>query len=100
MHVTMQKLFRITLSSTSSLGSPIITLYKSLKFRTELINWKNDNAREKFYLMQTFSKARFFVEILKILKNLEILKIFEGGAPALRVIRAGTSLTVHRSLPS
>ena len=41
----------------------------------------------------------FKVDIL--VENLEILKNFvERGAPALRVIRAGTRLTVHRSLPS
>ena len=35
--------------------------------------------------------------------DFETSRIFEnfveGGAPALRVIRAGTRLTVHRSLP-
>ena len=45
-------------------------------------------------------KVDILVEISKILKNLEILKnSFEGGASALRVIRVGTWLTVHRSLP-
>ena len=76
MHMTMKKLFSITLSSTSIIGSPIIVLDNVLKLWIELIKWRNDNAREKFYLMQTFSKARNFVEISKILKNLEILKIF------------------------
>ena len=53
---------------------------------------------EKFYLVQAFSKVRNLVEISKISKNLEILKILSGEAPALRFIRAGTRLTVHRSL--
>ena len=54
---------------------------------------------EKFYPLRTFQKLIFSVEISKISKNLEKIKSFEGGAPALRVIRAGTRLTVHRSLP-
>ena len=42
----------------------------------------------------------FFVKISKILKNLGKIENFhEEGVPALRVIRAGTRLTVHRSLP-
>ena len=47
-----------------------------------------------------FEKLTFLVEISKISKILEKNDNFiEGGAPALRVIRAGTRLTVHRSLP-
>ena len=47
-----------------------------------------------------FEKMTFLVEILKISEMLEKnYKSIEGGAPALRVIRAGTRLTVHRSLP-
>ena len=66
----------------------------------ELIKYRNDNATEKFYWLEVFQKLEMLVEILNILKNLEILEnSFEGGAPALRVIRAGTRLTVHRSLP-
>ena len=34
----------------------------------------NNNAGEKFYLMQTFAKVRNLVKISKILKNLENLK--------------------------
>ena len=45
-----------------------------------------------------FEKLTFFVEISKFSEISKNLKIFEGGAPALRVIRAGTRLTVHRSL--
>ena len=45
-----------------------------------------------------FPKVEILVEISKISKNLEILKEIKGCAPALRVIRAGTRLTVHRSL--
>ena len=44
------------------------------------------------------SKVQNLVEISKISKNTEILKILSMGVPALRVIRAGTWLTVHRSL--
>ena len=46
-----------------------------------------------------FEKLIFLVKISKFYKIPKISKIFEGGAPALRVIRAGTRLTVHRSLP-
>ena len=78
----------------------MIVLDNVLKRWIELIKWRNDNAGEKFYLMRTFSKVRNLAKILKNLKNLEISENFvEGGAPALRVIRAGTRLTVHRSLP-
>ena len=42
-----------------------------LKIWIDLIKLSNDNDREKFYLVQTFPKARNFVEISKILKNLE-----------------------------
>ena len=46
-----------------------------------------------------FEKLTFLVEISKFSKILEISRFFEEHAPALRVIRAGTRLTVHRSLP-
>ena len=58
----------------------------------------NDDATEKFDLVH-FSKVQKFVDISKILKNLENLEKPDGGAPALRVIRAGKKLTAHRSLP-
>ena len=45
-----------------------------------------------------FEKLTFLIEILKIFEISKISKNFERGAPALRVIRAGTRLTVHRSL--
>ena len=45
---------------------------------------------EKFYRLWTFQKLIFLVEISKISKILEKnKKSIEGGAPALRVIRAG-----------
>ena len=55
---------------------------------------------EKFYRFLWFRK----VDILgRNFENFENLRkndnYIEGGAPALRVIRAGTRLTVHRSLP-
>ena len=40
------------------------------------------------------------VEISIISKNLEKYEIVKGGAPALRVICAGTRLKVYRALPS
>ena len=44
-------------------------------------------------------KLSFLVEISRKMKNLKKYEIVEKGAPALRVIQAGTRLTVHRSLP-
>ena len=46
-----------------------------------------------------FEKLTFLVEISKFPEISKISKKIEGGAPALQVIRAGTRLTVHRSLP-
>ena len=47
-----------------------------------------------------FLKVENLDEIFEIFENFgKRQKIGRGGAPALRVIRAGTRLTVHRSLP-
>ena len=46
-----------------------------------------------------FEKLTFLVKISKFSKISKVPKNVEGGAPALRFIRAGTWLTVHRSLP-
>ena len=46
-----------------------------------------------------FEKLAFLVEVSKFSEMSKISENSEGGAPALRVIRAGTRLTVHRSLP-
>ena len=66
----------------------------------ELLKHWNDNATEKFYLMETISKSqkfgRNFDNFEEARKHFEM---FEGGAPAVRVIRGGTMLTVHRALP-
>ena len=80
-------------------GITIIILDNVLKLWIELVKSRNDNGTEKFYRLWTFQKLIFLIEISKILKFLENSNFFEGGAPALRVIRAGTWLTVHRSLP-
>ena len=48
--------------------------------------------------------SRTFAFLVELLKNSEIfkqiIKLLKGGAPALRVIRAGTRLAVYRALPS
>ena len=75
MHVTMKMLFQIMFASKKCLLITIIVLDNVLKLWIELIKQRNDNAREKFYLMQAFSKVRNLVEISKISKNLEISKI-------------------------
>ena len=53
---------------------------------------------EKFYRVQVFAKVEILAEISKISKIFGKITIPSRGAPALRVIRAGTRLTVHRSL--
>ena len=80
------------------LGSDMIVLDNVLKLWMELIKQRNDNATKKFYRFRVVWKVQLFIEISKISKNLEISRISSTGAPALRVIRAGTRLTVHRSL--
>ena len=51
--------------------------------------------------MQTFSKVQKLGRIFEHFeKSRKIKNFIQGAAPALRVIRAGTWLTVHRSLPS
>ena len=59
--------------------SLIIVLDYVLRIWIELIKYRNDNAGEKFYLVQTFSKVQNLVEISKISKNLENLKISLRG---------------------
>ena len=49
MHVTMEKMFWIIISSMSVRGSGMIVLENVLKIWIELINYRNDNARETFY---------------------------------------------------
>ena len=88
------------LCSTSANVSEIIVSDMVSKLRLELIKARNDNATEKFYRFQVFQKLSFLVKISKILKNVEKVKNFyERGVSALRIIRAGTRLTVDRSLP-
>ena len=45
-----------------------------LQIWIELIKLRNDDAEEKFYLVQAFSKVRNLVEISIFSKNLENLK--------------------------
>ena len=68
MHMTMKMLFWGIISSTSVLLISEIVLDDMLKLWIELIKLIDDNAGEKFYLMQTFSKVRNLVEISKIRK--------------------------------
>ena len=51
-----------------------------LKFWIELIKSRNDNAMEKFYRLWTFQKLIFLVEISKISKIVEKMKIPSRGA--------------------
>ena len=62
----------------------------------------------EFYRSRTFGKVENMMNILKFFKIFENIKIRNKkirkkgkmrGAPALRVIRAETRLTVYRSLP-
>ena len=55
---------------------------------------------EKFYRLRRFQKVDIFGRNFENFeKSGKFSKMIEGCAPALRVIRAGTRLTVHRSLP-
>ena len=98
--LTMKMLFLIRISSISGRGSDMIVLDNVLKIWIELIKQRNDNAREKFYRVQWFRKVDIFGRNFENFENSrKNHKFIEGCAPALRVIRAGTRLTVHRSLP-
>ena len=64
------------------------------------------NKIEKWQCWEKVLSDASFFESSKFDRNFENFgkfrnfeNLFEGGAPALRVIRAGTKLTVHRSLP-
>ena len=64
-----------------------------LKLWIEQIKYRNDNAMD-------ILKVDIFGQNSEIFENFRKNDNFiEGSAPALRVIRAGTRLTVHRSLP-
>ena len=67
-------------ASNKCLVITIIVLDNVLRLWIELIKWINDNAGEKFYLMQTFSKVRNLVEISKISKNIEKLTLLSREA--------------------
>ena len=97
---TMKIKFEVIFWSTSAPLSDMIVLDNVLKIWIELMKLRNYDAMEKFYWGQVFSKVEISVEISKFSKISKNSKSFEGEAPALRVIRAGTRLTVHRSLPS
>ena len=87
-------------ASNKCLVITIIILDNVLKLWLELIKHENDNATENFYRVQVFQKLSFLVEFSKISKNLgKFENSHERGVSALRVIRAGTRLTVRRSLP-
>ena len=49
MRATMNIMFKIILSSISSLGSDMVVLDNTLKIRIEPITLPNDNVMEKFY---------------------------------------------------
>ena len=59
--------------------------------------WKFQNSIESKLFQKLKMQISFLFEKLNFAKN---AKIIAGGAPALRVPRAETWLTVYRSLPS
>ena len=69
-----------------------------------VVKYVNDFEIPEFYRSRTFAKVK---KLMKFLKNFKILEIFRKKreekkrvrAPALRVTRAETRLTVYRSLP-
>ena len=97
--LTVNMLFLEGIQFERALRSPIIILDYVLNIWIELIKWRNDHAMQKFYLMHFFKSSKFGRNFEKS-RNFEDFNFFvEGGGPALRVIRAGTWLAVHRSLP-
>ena len=80
------------------LVNSIIVVEHILKFIEMVSKFENDFKISEFYRIQTFQKMKnnkiYFLKISYFLKNVS------GRAPALRVSRAVTRLTVHRSLPS
>ena len=75
----------------------IIVVEHVLKFIETVLNCGNDLEIPEFYPSRTFEKVekmmRFFWKIPNFREN------DSGRAPALRVTRAETRLTVYRSLP-
>ena len=100
MRGTIKMLFWNMFASMHCLLITIISLSYVLKLWIELIKQRNHNSTNKFYWVEVFQNLEILVEISKNSKILKFQKILSReGAPALRVIRAGTWLTVHRSLP-
>ena len=64
----------------------------------ELMKCENDNATEKFYLVEAILKSCCF-HFFGISVLFEKYEMFEDGAPAIQLICAGTRLTVYRALP-
>ena len=100
MHMTMKMMFLIIISSISVRGSDMIVLDNVIKIWIELIKLRNDNVMEKFYRGRVVSKSSIFCRNFENFeKSRKFEQMVDAGAPALRVIRAATRLTVHRSLP-
>ena len=79
------------------LVNPIIVLKHILKLIEMVLKYENDFKISEFYRSRTFvkvEKSGAFSEQFQI-----FWKMLAGRAPALRVSRAVTRLTVHRSLP-
>ena len=82
-------------------GNPVDGLLSArhvLKLRLETIKSRNDNAMEKFYRLPWFPKVVIFWRNVIKRKNQKNDKFVAEGVPALRVVRAGTKLTVPRAL--
>ena len=80
--------------------SPIIVLDNVLKIWIELISLPNDNATAKFYRVRVVPKSYKYGRQIHNFEKFKNGSSVGGGALALRVIRAGTWLMVHRALPS
>ena len=79
------------------LGNDIIVLEHILKFIEMDLNAGNDFEISEFYWVYFFLKVENGENFLKFSKKWK-MKAVGGGAPALRVPRAETRLTVYRSL--
>ena len=87
------------LASNMCLGITIIVLDNVFKIWIELITLQNHNDMENSIGLSGFQKLKFSAKFQNIRNTLKNNEFAAEGVPAPRDIRAGTRLTVHRSLP-
>ena len=100
MHVTMKMLIWVVITNEKvfvNFGICFRSWIEALDRANKIKKWQ---CQGKVLLAWSFSKVGNFGRVFEQIEKLKFLEnCSEGVAPALRVIRAGTWLTVHRSLP-